>query len=315
MGTNEFMQQIAANEQAQAHAQEIQQTRVGGLGGSDAAMIYKIGLNGMSVLNNTDMKRLAVMLGKAEQDNWGGNAYTNAGHMFEEYAEKTLPFGESGYEREKVIECKLARNFRTFAHADFVTGEMHTEVVECKFVQDTTARVIEKYYAQLQWYYMLGAKTVTLYHGTGTAEPFAVESGELAVIERDESAIRVLLAGVKTLDEAIAKGWEPQVCEKVELSNTPAAVQEAFFALSEIKVKEAELKERKEAASSILKEYIEDWGYSTLYMDGEVKHQVIYTRASTSMTFDAAKFLKEHPEFDRPEYYKKTKKAASVSFK
>lgn len=315
METNEFMQQIAANEQAQAHAQEIQQTRVGGLGGSDAAMIYKIGLNGLSALNNTDMKRLAIMLGKAEQDNWGGNAYTNAGYMFEEYAEKTLPFGESGYEREKVIECKLARNFRTFAHADFVTGEWRTGVVECKFVQDTTARVIEKYYAQLQWYYMLGAKTVTLYHGTGTAEPFAVENGEIEVIERDESAIRVLLAGVKTLDEAIAKGWEPQVCEKVELSNTPAAVQEAFFVLAEIKVKEAELKERKEAASSILKEYIEDWGYSTLYTDGEVKHQVIYTRASTLMTFDAAKFLKEHPEFDRPEYYKKTKRVASVTFK
>lgn len=315
METNEFMQQIAANEKAQAHAQEIQQTRVGGLGGSDAAMIYKIGLSGLSALNNTDMKRLAVMLGKAEQDNWGGNAYTNAGHAFEDYAENVLPWGESGYEREKVIESKLARNFRTFAHADFVTGEWRNDVIECKFVQDTTARVIEKYYVQLQWYHMLGANTVTLYHGTGTAEPFAVDSGELVNIERDENAIRILIVGINTLDEAITKGWEPQVCGKVELSNTPAVIQEAFFVLAEIKVKEAELKERKEAASLILKEYIEDWGFSTLYTGGKVKHQVIYTRASASMTFDAAKFLKEHPEFDRAEYYKKTKKAASVTFK
>ena len=315
METTSFEQQIAANEQAQKHAQEIQKTRVGGLGGSDAAIVYKIGLNGMGALTVTDMRRLAVMTGKAEQVDFGGNAYTNAGHMFEDYAEKALPFGACGYEREKVLEAQLAHNFKTFAHADFVTGEMHDAVIECKFVQDTTANTISKYYAQLQWYYMLGARTVALYHGTGTADPFEVETGELVPIERDETAIKILLAGIKTLDEALAKGWEPDTCEKIELSNTPEAVQRAFDALVGAKAQEAELKAIKDEATAVLKEYIEDWGISSIFTTGDVKHQVIYTRASVAMTFDAAKFLKEHPEFDKPEYYKRTKRAASVTFK
>lgn len=315
METTSFEQQIAANEQAQKHAQEIQKTRVGGLGGSDAAIVYKIGLNGLAGLTATDMRRLAVMTGKAEQVDFGGNAYTHAGHMFEDYAEKALPFGACGYEREKVLEAPLAHNFKTFAHADFVTGEMHDAVIECKFVQDTTPKVIDKYYAQLQWYYMLGARTVALYHGTGTADPFEVETGELVPVERDEIAIKVLLAGIKTLDDALKKGWEPDACEKVELTSTPEIVQRAFDELAAVKMQEAELKERKEAASAILKEYVEDWGFSSIYSTGEAKHQAIYTRASVAMTFDAAKFLKEHPEFDLPEYYKKTKRSASITFK
>lgn len=315
METNNFEQQVAVNEEAQKHAQEIQQTRVGGLGGSDAAIIYKIGLNGLGALNATDMRRLAIMTGQAEQNNWGGNAYTNAGHAFEDYAEQVLPWGVNGYEREKVLESKLSYNFRTFAHADFVTGEMRNDVIECKFVQAETAKVVEKYYAQLQWYYMLGAQTVTLYHGRGTADPFEVQSGVLEAVERDEEAIRVLMNGIRTLDEALAKEWKPDNYEKFELSNTPETVKKAFFILAEVKAKEAELKNKKEAASAILKEYIEDWGISSIFTDGEIKHQVIYVRGGSTLTFDAQKFLKEHPEFDRPEYYKKTKRAASVTFK
>lgn len=315
METNNFEQQVAVNEEAQKHAQEIQQTRVGGLGGSDAAIIYKISLKGLGALTATDMKRLAIMTGQAEQDNWGGNAYTNAGHAFEDYAERTLPWGADGYEREKVLESKLARNFRTFAHADFVTSKMRNDVIECKFVQAETAKVVDKYYTQLQWYYMLGAQTVTLYHGQGTADPFEVQSGVLEAVERDEEAIRVLLNGIRILDEALTKGWKPDNAEKVELSNTPEAVQRAFFILAEVRAKEAELKGQKEAASAILKEYIEDWGMSSIFTSGEIKHQVIYSKGGTTLTFDAQKFLKEHPEFDKPEYYKKTKRAASVTFK
>ena len=49
------------NEQAfeaiTAHEQEIATSRVGGLGGSDAALVYKIGRSGIEGLSNTDKKR------------------------------------------------------------------------------------------------------------------------------------------------------------------------------------------------------------------------------------------------------------------
>ena len=116
METTSFEQQIAANEQAQKHAQEIQKTRVGGLGGSDAAIVYKIGLNGLAGLTATDMRRLAVMTGKAEQVDFGGNAYTHAGHMFEDYAERHCPLALAGTNAKRCWKHRwriISRRLRT----------------------------------------------------------------------------------------------------------------------------------------------------------------------------------------------------------
>ena len=157
---NDFAAQVAATEKAQAHAEEIKQTRIGGLGGSDAAMVLRIGQRGLSALTATDTKRLCVMVGKVEPDNFGGNEYTKAGHDFEEFAESVVPFGKYGYERERFIIQPLAKSFKVFAHADFAYGEKRTDIVECKYVQKPTDKVLTEYYAQLQWYYMLGATSV-----------------------------------------------------------------------------------------------------------------------------------------------------------
>lgn len=312
METNNFEAAIAANEAAQAHALEIQQTRIGGLGGSDAAIVYKIGERGLAALTATDMKRLAIMTGKQEQDNWGGNAYTNAGHAFEDWSEKVLPIG-ANYKREKLLTQPLARNFKTFAHADFVLCD--GEVVECKFVQDTTAKVIDKYYAQLQWYYLLGAPTVTLYHGQGTADPFEVHEAELVSIQRDETAIEILLNGIRILDDALANGWQPTAQDKIAYADAPEMVQRAFDKLQEIKAKKAELDAVEAEAKSVIKIYLEDWSLTGIVAAGDVRHTAVYNKPQTKMTFNAEKFLQEHPEFDRPEYYKKSTVKSSVTFK
>ena len=205
-----FAAQVAKDATAQAHAQEIANTRKGGLGGSDAAMVYKVGLNGLLSLSASDVKRLAVMVGTYQAGDWGGNAYTNAGHAFEDYAEQVLPFGRYGYEREAVLKQPLAKAFDVFAHADFVCGSGHSCVIECKYVQQDTAHVVERYYPQLQWYYMLGAQSVHLYHGRGSVEPFEVEEACVQLIERDEQTIAILLNGIKTIDDALCGGWLPK---------------------------------------------------------------------------------------------------------
>ena len=310
---NDFAAKVAADAAAQAHAKEIKQTRVGGLGGSDAALVLRVATKGLAGLTATDLKRLCVMCGTYVQDDLGGNAYTNAGHAFEDYAEANLG---KNYQRELVMTQKLALNFKTFAHADFayINGK-DTQVVECKFVQQTTARVVAKYYAQLQWYYMLGAKSVRIYHGTGNAEPFEVIDTHLENVERDEEIINLLLKGIKLLDDALSSGWRPEPVEKEVLSNTPEVVQKAFAEMEEIKNMEAELKARKDAAAGTLKQYLEDWGFTGILAEG-TKHQVIYTKGSVSKTFDAAAFLKDHPEWhEHPEYWKTTNRASIVSFK
>jgi len=312
---NDFAAQIAADAAAQAHAQEIKQTRVGGLGGSDAALVLRVGTKGLAGLTATDLKRLCVMCGTYIQDDFGGNAYTNAGHAFEDFAEAYLPLGKN-YQREFVMSQKLAFSFKTFAHADFaVIDEKGTLVIECKFVQQNTAKVIAKYFAQLQWYYMLGAKNVCIYHGVGNVEPFEVLEGHLEYIERDEETINLLLHGIKTIDDALRSGWRPEPSEKEVLSNTPDVIQQAFAELAEVKTLEAELKARKDAAAGTLKQYLEGWGFTGILQEG-TKHQVIYTKGGVSKTFDAAAFLKDHPEYhEHPEYWKTTNRASSVTFK
>ena len=310
METKDFAAACAATEKAQAHNQEIQQTRVGGLGGSDAALLRRIGQNGLAGLTATDIKRLCVMVGKCEVDNFCGNAYTNAGHAFEEYCEQLLPWGSCGYEREKFMQATLAHNFKTFAHADFVTGE--NDVIECKYVQDTTANTAAKYAAQLQWYFVLGARSVRLCHGTGAADPFCVDECEIVEIARDEQIITEILAGVHTLDKALTDGWLPMTPDKVTIAETPAVVQRAFDTLQRIKEQEQALAAEKEVATLEIREYIETFGLSGIVGD---EHQIVYSRASVSTTFDSKKFLQDHPEFNLPEYQKQTKRAACVSFK
>lgn len=312
----DFAAQVAASEKAQAHAQEIQQTRVGGLGGSDAAMVLRIAERGLAGLTATDIRRLCVMIGTAEQVQFE-TSHTNAGHAFEEYAEQVLPFGGGSYEREKYMTKPLADQFKTFAHADFAFVDVSgLNIVECKYVQKQTAKVIETYFAQLQWYYMLGAQKVFLYHGTGAVDPFCVEECVLVPVERNEQTVEMLLHGIKILNDSLREGWTPQVPDKMNVSDAAELVQKAFAEMQAVKAEEAALKERKDKAAETLKEWCEAFSLTGLYNVGEEKHQIIYNRATVGKTFDSAKFLAEHPEYkDAHEYWKETSRAASVTFK
>lgn len=307
----DFAAQVAADNKSQQHAQEIMQTRVGGLGGSDAALILKIGQKGMAALSATDSKRLAIMLGLLKQDDWGGNAYTHAGHAFEDFAERNLPLGQN-YQRELMMTAKLARSFKTFAHADFVFD--NENVVECKFVSQTTQATATKYAAQLQWYFLMGAKKVFLYHGIGNADPFEVEETSLTEIERDEDIMNFLFAGLQTLDQAIESGWQPETTDKCAYEDTPEMVQRAFDKLAEIKRQEKELAAQKEEVVLILKTYCEDFNFSNI-KNTETGAQIIYTKAGVSRTFDNKKFATDHPNMDLSKYYKTATKTASITFK
>lgn len=308
----DFAAQVAADEAAKKHAEEIKQTRVGGLGGSDAALVLKIGKQGMAALSATDHKRLAVMLGLLKQDDWSGNAYTNAGHQFEEFTAQYIQNDGGELEREKFITRDLARTFKCFAHADFADAQGN--IIECKFVQATTQAVASRYAAQLQWYYMLGAKSVNLFHGVGDAEPFEVQETWLLPIERDEDAINFLHAGLQTLDNAIAAGWKPEVTDKCEYGDTPEIVQHAFDRLLELKKQERALEEQRAEIVAILKTYCEDFEIANI-KNPENHAQVIYKKAGISRTFDAKKFAADHPELDLGKYYKTSTVSASISLK
>lgn len=294
-----FVEKANANEQ---HAQEIKQTRIGGLGGSDAALVMKVGRAGLASLNNSEIKRLAIMMGLTEQENWGGNAYTNAGHKFEDWYENHLQtelHKTQGvdYHREHVMSQMLARNFKTFAHADFAVGNfMCPDIIECKYVTTkTTDKVIDTYMPQLQWYYMLGAKNVYLLHGTGTVDDeqagttFEVVDGDLVFIKYNKEDVKTLHNGIKIIDDAISFGWVPVLKDKAELGMTPTTVQDAYKSLAAAKAKAQEAKNEETAAKTAIREYMDAFGYNGI-TDTENGTQVTLVAGKTSTRFDLKDF-------------------------
>lgn len=190
---NEFEEMCAA----QAHQQEIASSRKGCLGGSDAAMILKVARNGIEALSNTDVKRLRVMLGLEEREDFGGNAATNAGHLFEDYVQVSL---SEHARKEHRFDGMQFRNFKMIAHADYYEQD-YQRVCECKFVQKPTEKVLQQYYAQLQWYYLFdGVDAVMLIHGTGTAEPFAVDSLNVQQVDYNEVVCEDIMQGLRVID-------------------------------------------------------------------------------------------------------------------
>lgn len=298
------------------HAKEIQRTRVGGLGGSDAAILLRIGKNGMSALTASDTKRIAVMLGMVQQKDWAGNDYTTAGHAFEDFVAETQPLGKDViFERETYLSKELAKHFKTFAHADFTVktkGVKGFNVVECKYVQDTIKKVAQKYAAQLQWYYLLGASKVILCHGQGDI-PFDANTVEADIlnIQRDEEICKFILAGIKTLDAAIGSGWKPITPECCELSDASATVQKAFETLRKIKTLRKQMDDDEAQAKAVILEYLTDFAFSSV-TDGT--SSAMLKKESITRTFDKTKLFKEHPEFDKEDYYKATTRKAYVTF-
>ena len=127
------------------HKNEIEATRVGGFGGSDAKMFYKIGLKGLSSLNNTDKKRIRVAKGIDEYKPITVNDAMQRGHDFEDWYEKQS-FAPLNAEREVAISSMLAKNFKTFAHADFFSNG---EVWELKCLSNPE-NAYNDYFEQLQ---------------------------------------------------------------------------------------------------------------------------------------------------------------------
>lgn len=190
---NEFEEMCAA----QAHQQEIANSRKGCLGGSDAAMVLKVARNGIEALSNTDIKRLRVMLGLEEREDFGGNAATNAGHLFEDFVQVAL---SEHARKEHRFDGTQFRNFKIIAHADYYE-EDYKRVCECKFVQKPTEKVLAQYFGQLQWYYLFsGVDAVILMHGTGAAEPFAVDSLNVQQVDYNEVVCEDLMQGLRTID-------------------------------------------------------------------------------------------------------------------
>ena len=307
-------------EEIKTHQQEIENTRVGGFGGSDAAMFLRIAKkSGVEGLSNTDLYRIAVAMGIKPYVPVPVTEAMNNGHIFEDSYERILKdSGITSYEREVklVAECQ-PKNFKIFAHADFIiNGKTYNKPVkkfvivhECKFIQDeekTADDIAETYKAQLQWYYMLGVEYVDLIRGYGNPE---YPSTQNLVIDEDEDIIDNLKLGIQILDEAISDGWAPEIEEEFA-SAMSEKMQNIIADYERLKFEKSAIDEKLEELQKQIVEYMSIGNVAKI---NATLGTISRTADSVVESFDSKKFEKENPDVYK-QYIKKSTRKGSIRY-
>lgn len=284
---------------------ELMASRRQGFGGSDAEMFFRIGKHGLSALTKADIERIEVVKGLREYTDIPQTPAMLAGHVFEEWFFSNSGYSEcNDYQREALLTMPSVTEFDIFAHADIYSAE-RCHVVECKYSQKGTEEVLRTYYAQLQWYHMLGAGTVYLAHGWGSVEPLSVEDVNTVDIKRDDEYIEVLRRGIRTLSD----GWNMiagSVIGEADLLEFERADVVKFNSLLR------QIKRLEDEASTIRERLLgmfEQYGIKSLDND---KYTITYVPEGERRTFDKSAFKKAHPEIDLAEFDKVSKVKANI---
>lgn len=284
------------------HTTEIESTRIGGFGSSDAKLIYKIGLKGIDSLSNTDKRRIAVAKGMIPYKPVKQTDAMQRGHDFEDWYAKQ-PFAPLN--RETYIKKEIAKNFATFAHADFADTDSG-EVWELKCLQSPD-KAADEYSTQIQWYYMLGTQTVWLVIADSSL-PFDAGCRMPVIIPRNEQMIMTLTHGIKLLDAAwdtidLSMGDDLTTDELLPFEQMEVTALTNY--LMEIKQLEAQAEERKQKVL----DFMEENGIKSLTSEN---YSITYIPATTAATFDKKKLLKDHPEIKESDYIKVSEKKSYI---
>lgn len=301
----------------QQHQQEIENTRVGGFGGSDAALFLRIAKKGgVEGLSNTDLYRIAVAMGIKPYAPVPVTEAMNNGHIFEESYAKMLEESGNTFDREVklVAECQPT-NFHIFAHADFVImGKIYnliknSIVNECKFIADEEKcikEVAETYKAQLQWYYMLGVEYVELVRGYGDPMQPVIQR---MVIDEDETIIDALKEGIRLLDEAISDGWVPEIEEEYAAAMSEK-MQNIIADYERLKFEKSALDQKLEELQAQIVEYMTIGNVAKI---NATLGTISRTADSVVESFDSKKFEKENPDVYK-NYIKKSTRKGSLRY-
>ena len=302
----------------QQHQQEIETSRVGGFGGSDAALFLRIAKRGsVEGLSNTDLYRIAVAMGIKPYVPVPVTEAMNNGHIFEDSYARYLDAQNKPYQREVklVAECQ-PDNFKIFAHADFTfdgkvykTNDTFIFVHECKFIQDqatTVEEVAKNYQAQLQWYYLMGAEYVDLIRGYGDPNHPKME---IYVVDENEDILYDLKMGIQILDEAISDGWEPEIEEEF-VDGMSEKMQNIIADYERLKFEKSAIEEKLDELQKQIVEYMTIGNVAKINASlGTISR----TADSVVESFDSKKFEKEQPEIYK-NYLKKSTRKGSIRY-
>ena len=290
------------------HNEEIRATRVGGFGGSDAAMVLAMAerIREGQPLTTAQKHRILQLKGLEARPDFD-SPEIQAGRAFEDEVAKSLE--AIGWDRETYMTpmpnttMAVRQNFKVFAHADFYNPNTNT-VTECKWSRKFNHDGLEKQYAaQLQWYYMLGADAVCLCSDTA-------DGRKTTDVARDAVTVEMLVTALETIDKAFP-ALDLTINEKGinELPPTVAALIKDIETMTKLMAQDEEMLKAKK-------------GELLAYMDGNRLNKVwtdtasvTYTAPSSSVGFDAKKFEKDHADLFAAYRTKITKKAGYLTVK
>lgn len=290
------------------HNEEIKATRVGGFGGSDAAMVLAMAeriREGQS-LTTAQKHRILQLKGLETRPDFD-SPEIQAGRSFEDEVAKSLE--AIGWDRETFLSpnpnttMAVRQNFRVFAHADFYNPKTNT-VTECKWSRKFSHDGLEKQYkAQLQWYYMLGADAVCLTSDTA-------DGRKTTDVARDPVTVELLVSALETIDKAFP-ALDLTINEKGigELPPTVAALIKDIETITKLMAQDEETLKAKKAE---LLAYMDGNSLNKVWTDTA---SVTYTAPSSSVGFDAKKFEKDHPDMFAAYRTKITKKSGYLTVK
>ena len=284
------------------HKQEIEVTRVGGFGGSDAGMFYRVGLRGLSALTNTDKKRIRVAKGMDEYKPIPMNDAMQRGHDFEDWYSEN--YQSAAMERERRFTRDLARNFDTFFHADF----SDTYIYELKSTHNTDD-VLTTYDAQLQWQHMISAMPVYIVISDSSL-PFE-DCSEPIEVKRNERIIEILQNGIRLLDE----NWDTldlEIGEEWSDSDLMPFEKNDIAAFTSYLQRIQELEKLAEESKAKVFQFMQDNNIKSLKSDS---YTVTFIPESTTTSLDKKKLFSEHPEIKEQDYLKTSPKKAYITVK
>ena len=290
------------------HNEEIKATRVGGFGGSDAAMVLAMAerIREGQPLTTAQKHRLLQLKGLETRPDFD-SPEIQAGRAFEDAVAKELE--AAGWDRETYMQpnpnstTAVRQHFKVFAHADFWNPRTNT-VTECKWSRKFNHDGLEEQYqAQLQWYYMLGADAVCLCSDTA-------DGRKTTDVARDPVTVAALTAALETIDEAFP-ALDLTINEKGvgELPPTVAALIKDIETMTKLMARDEETLKAKKAD---LLAYMDGNSLNKVWTDTA---SVTYTAPSSSVGFDAKKFEKDHPDMFAAYRTKITKKSGYLTVK
>lgn len=281
---------------------ELMRSHAAGFGGSDAAMVLAVAekIRTNQPLTTTQKHRLRVIKGlELPQPSFDSDA-TRAGHDFEDRVGAEILCSGMNWERETRLEAEIVfNNFAVFAHADFYNREQNA-VKECKWSRKFNADGLRKEHAaQLQWYYLCGAKSVSLCYDTADGQGVVDVPVDNNFVTDLMNALDVIDVHLNAIDLNITE---------FSGSDVPQRAVILVDLLRNLNAKKDVIEQQIEDVRGELLIQMSDQNHTKYSGDG---WNVSRIEAGITKKFDSKKFAADHADL-YASYMKESKRAASL---